>query len=81
MFETHKLTEQGFDEVHEFKTTLQVAVNKIEKLMPEGREKNLFKTNLETALFWAKKAIAGKEGNYSEIVCQNMYSTIIEKPC
>lgn len=68
MFETHKLTEQGFKQVAEFKNTLKEAVDKIEKLMAEGREKSLFKTNLETALFWGKKAIASKEGNYSEIL-------------
>ena len=76
MFETHKLTEQGSDEVWEFRGTLRYAVEKIEKYMPEGREKSLFKTNLETALYWGEKAIAGKEGNYSEIVRQNMYNTI-----
>lgn len=81
MFETHKLTEQGSDEIYEFRGTLQYAVEKIGKYMPEGREKSLFKTNLETALYWGEKAIAGKEGNYSEIVHQNMYGTIIEKPC
>jgi len=68
MFETHKLTEEGFSEVAIFKDTLKEAVDKVESLMAEGREKSLFKTNLETALFWGKKAIAGKEGNYSEIV-------------
>jgi hypothetical protein len=68
MFETHKLTSEGFAEVAVFKDTLKEAVDKVEKLMAEGREKSLFKTNLETALFWGKKAIAGKDGNYSEIV-------------
>ena len=81
MFETHKLTEQGEDEICEFKGTLRYAVEKIEKYMPEGKEKSLFKTNLQTALYWGEKAIAGKEGNYSEIVYRDMYSTIVKKPC
>jgi hypothetical protein len=81
MFETHQLTEQGSDEIYEFRGTLQYAVEKIEKYIPEGREKSLFKTNLETALFWGEKAIAGKKGNYSEIVYRDMYSTIVKKPC
>ena len=81
MFETHKLTEQGEDEICEFKGTLQHAVEKIEKYMPDGFEKSLFKTNFQTALYWGEMAIAGKEGNYSEIVHQNMNGTIIEKPC
>lgn len=80
MFETHKLTEQGFKEIAEFKDTLKEAVDKIDKLMAEGREKSLFKTNLETALFWGKKAIAGKEGNYSEIIYANMYGTTKKSP-
>ena len=81
MFETHKLTEQGFKEVAGFKDALREAVNKVEKLMPDGFEKSLFKTNFQTALYWGEKAIAGKEGNYSEIVYQDMYRTIVKKPC
>ncbi len=66
MFTTHKLSEQGFAEVKVFKETLEEAYNKVDSLLAEGREKSLYKTHLETALFWGKKAIADKEGNFTE---------------
>ena len=66
MFETHKLNDKGFKEVAEFKDAMKEAFEKVEKLMPESREKSVFKTHLETALFYGKKAIADKDGNYEE---------------
>jgi len=68
MFETHKLNDKGFTEVRIFKGDLVVAVNKALELMPEGREKSVFKTKIEEAVFFGTKAIAGKEGNFTEIV-------------
>lgn len=67
MFETHKLNNLGFNEMNEYKETMAHAVIKCIKLMPEGREKSLFKTNIEEAVFWGAKAIASKDGNYSEV--------------
>ncbi|MBP9763627.1 MAG: hypothetical protein KBD10_02690 [Candidatus Pacebacteria bacterium] len=66
MFEFHLLNEQGKSEVTEYKTILGDAVNQVLKMMPECREKSIFKTKLEEAVFFGTKAIAQKEGNYSE---------------
>lgn len=68
MFDTHKLNEKGFEEVKTLKSKMADAVNSALELMPEGREKSVFKTNIETAMFFGTKAIAGKEGNFTEII-------------
>lgn len=68
MFETHKLNENGFEAVREFKITLSIAVSKAMKLLPEGREKAIFKTKLEEAVFFGTKAIAANPENHSEII-------------
>lgn len=68
MFETHKLNEKGFLEVHMLKQRITDAVEDVLQLMPENREKNLFKTNIETAMFYGTKCIAAKPENHTEIV-------------
>lgn len=68
MFETHKLNEKGFTEVAELKTTMARTVNEALALMPEGREKAVFKTKMEEDMFFGTKAIASKPGNFTEIV-------------
>jgi len=68
MFDTHKLNEKGFEEVKTLKSKMAEAVNVALELMPEGREKSVFKTNIETAMFFGTKAIASKEGNFTEII-------------
>jgi len=68
MFETHKLNEKGFEEVKSLKSTMAEAVEKALSLMPEGREKAVFKTKMEEGMFFGTIAIAGKEGNFTEIV-------------
>lgn len=68
MFDTHKLNEKGFEEVKAFKSAMATAVNLALTYLPEGREKALFKTKLEEAMFFGTKAIAGKDGNFTEIV-------------
>lgn len=68
MFETHKLNELGFSEVNQMKTSIANAVESALKLMPEGREKSIFKTKIEEAMFFATKAVASKAGNFTEVV-------------
>lgn len=68
MFETHKLNEQGMKEVHLLKNRMVHAVMDVMQLMPEGREKAVFKTKIEEAMFFGTKAVASKPGNFTEIV-------------
>ena len=68
MSDTHKLNEQGFKEVSQLKASMAESVEQALALMPEGREKAVFKTKIEEAMFFGTKAVAGKEGNFSEIV-------------
>ena len=68
MFDTHKLNDEGFKNVSNLKAKMAEVVNEVLQLMPEGREKNIFKTKIEEAMFFGTKAVAGKEGNYSEII-------------
>jgi len=68
MFETHKLNDKGFEEVKSLKSKMNDSVKGVLELMPEGREKAVFKTKIEEAMFFGTKAIAGKEGNYTEII-------------
>ena len=68
LFDTHKLNEKGLAEVKAFKERMSLFVGQALLQMPEGREKAVFKTQIETAAFYGTKAIAGKEGNYEEII-------------
>jgi hypothetical protein len=68
MFETHKLNENGFEVVKQFKTKLSTSISEALKLMPEGREKALFKTKVEEAVFFGTKAIAAQPENHTEVV-------------
>lgn len=68
MFHTHKLNENGFNEVKQLKSEMKETVLKVLELMPEGREKAVFKTKIEEAMFFGTKAIAGKDGNFTEII-------------
>ena len=67
MFSTHKLNEKGFEEVKEFKNAMARAAMSAVNLMPESREKSLFLTKLDEAVFFGTKAVASKPGNFSDI--------------
>lgn len=66
MFETHKLNDLGFAKVNEFKTTMSETISKAMLDMPEGREKSIFRTKLEEAVFFGTKAIASASNNFTE---------------
>lgn len=68
MFDTHKVNEKGFEQIKDAKTNMALAVSVVLGLVPEGRERAIFITKIEEAMFFATKGIASKEGNYTEIV-------------
>jgi hypothetical protein len=68
MFDTYKLNDQGFEAVSIFKNEIADTLKKIDSIIPEGREKSVFKMKLEEAVFFGTKAISAKPGNFSEVV-------------
>ena len=66
MFDTHKCNEVGFKEITEFKSAMANAVRDSLQRMPEGREKSIFMTKIEEAVFFGTKAIAAKSENHTE---------------
>jgi len=68
MFDTHKLNDAGFSNVKAFKGKLSEAIGEVISLLPEGRDKSIFITKVEEAVFFGTRAIAAKEGNFTEIV-------------
>lgn len=68
MFETHKLNELGFKVVKEFKEDLSLAISKAMVLIPEGRDKSIFKTKIEEAVFFGTRGIASDKNNHTEVI-------------
>lgn len=68
MITNYKLNAKGAADVEFFKNTIAQTINKVATMMPEGREKSLFLTNIEQASFFGTKAISSLEGNYTEVV-------------
>ena len=68
MFDTHKLNDNGFAQMQAYKTLLADATRQAVALMPEGREKAIFLTKMEEAVFFGAKAIASREDNHTEVV-------------
>lgn len=66
MFDTHKLNEQGFERMKEFKTVMASAVKQVAETMPEGRDRAIFLTKMEEGVFFGAKAIAGNALNHTE---------------
>lgn len=63
MFDSHRLNPQGFEKVSQFKTTMAKAVKIVLEDLPECREKSIFITKLEEAMFFGTKAIASQDEN------------------
>lgn len=68
MFDTHKLNEAGFDEMKRFKQKMASAIREVLADMPDGREKAIFLTKMEEAVFFGAKAIASDPQFHTEVV-------------
>lgn len=64
MFDTHRLNDTGFAAMTSFKEKMAQATREAIALMPDGREKSIFITKLEEAVFFGAKAIASKQENH-----------------
>ena len=67
MFDTHKLNEKGFEIMKAYKQIMADAVKDVVRAMPDGREKALFLTKVEEAVFFGAKAIASVPENHTEV--------------
>ena len=67
MFDTHKLNDEGFAAMEQYKQTMADAVKQATSLMLDGREKAIFITKMEEGVFFGAKAIASRPGNHTEI--------------
>ena len=67
-FQTHKLNENGFAHVKNFKEKIIEVLRYIEKVTPQGRDRACFVTKLEEASFWGTKAIASAPENHTEVI-------------
>ena len=67
MFDTHKLNDSGLEAVKAFKTTMAAAAKFAAAKLPDGREKSIFMTKLEEAMFFGTKAIAADPANHTEV--------------
>lgn len=67
MFDTHKLNDTGFERMKVFKETMATATTFVLNQMPDSREKSIFVTKLEEAVFFGAKAIAQNPENHTEV--------------
>jgi hypothetical protein len=57
-FTTHKLNDEGFEKARDIALAFDDLLKRITGLCTQGREFALVRTSLETACFYAKKAMA-----------------------
>ena len=68
MFDTHKLNETGSEKMKIYKETMATATTFVLNQMPESRERSIFLTKMEEAVFFGAKAIAQNPENHSEVI-------------
>lgn len=69
MFEVHKLNEQGMRKARNIQANFTTLLETLEDICgPDGREVAIVRTKLEEASFFAKRAMAMRPENHSEIL-------------
>lgn len=58
LFEVHLLNESGIEKAKRLASAFETLITELRAICPESREFSISKTHLETASFYAKKAIA-----------------------
>jgi len=80
MFGSYKLNSKGVKDVDRFKTAMSKAISRELAHMPEGREKAIFKTKIEEAVFYGTKAVASKIGNFDGSYTYAEYNADVPPP-
>lgn len=62
-FQVHLLNDQGIERAKQLGDVFSAALDRIEALIPQGRERSLVITKLQEASFFAKRAIAVDSAN------------------
>ncbi len=62
-FQVHVLNDQGLDKARQLGEVFSTALEGIEAIIPQGRERALVVTKLQEASFFAKRAIATDPSN------------------
>lgn len=65
---THLVNEKGLQELNDFSESLAACIQQCLLLMEDGRDKSIFKTKIEEAVFFGKRAISGKQENVKQKV-------------
>lgn len=68
MFETYMLNDLGKEQVRYFKTKMELLVTHSENMLVDGREKAIFKSKIEEAMFYGTRAIAKNPAHHSEVL-------------
>lgn len=63
LFETYILNERGIEKAEGISLAYNELLDRVSKIIPEGREFSLVRTKLEESCFWAKRAMATQTQN------------------
>jgi hypothetical protein len=67
MFGMHKCNDSGLKAIDRAKTSLSKVCQEILAEIPDGRDKSIFITKVEEAAFFMTRAIASKQGNFTDV--------------
>lgn len=68
MFEVHKLNDDGMRKAAALAKTFAALERELQNLCAQSRELSIARTHLETACFYAKRAVAIDPDNHTDVV-------------